>query len=386
MARCFDLPPLPSIIAAELSLVLIWPARKSSPTFTASFVLLPGMAAVYAAHIAALGLLARVDPGRAKNFILYSAGIAVLIFYSVASDPLWATVGAVSWAVPFAVVALSPLRIKVVVLRCAALAISFSLLLGSGALLYIGTLTQYTARVYFSALLERAFAPSYVSILFSSPYAKYYYELCIAGWLLGLVFRCGSEACARCNGFRCFRLLFALRVCVRPPGCELVILPLPFMRAPARLFMVSAFAGYWSAGQWIISRILMSSRALPPRILFVIGRVRQFMGTNIRPPFGTALPSSIGVQRPAMGAWLLFMAGLVAVAVVPMGSALFARERAKIVLAQYYTSPWPNEPELAAYLQLPAFRWGGRIAARRCSCQTTPSPWPIFGTRGADHQ
>jgi hypothetical protein len=362
MARCFDLPPLPSIIAAQLSLVLFGPVGPLL-TFTASFVLLPGMAAVYAAYIAALGLLARVDPDRVKKFILYSAAIAALIFYSVATDPLWSTVAAISWAVPFALVALSPLRIKAVILRCAALVISFALLLGSGALLYIYTLTQYTARVYFSALLERRFAPSYVSILLSSPYGKYYYELCILGWVIGLVSAVGRVRVLVVTGSAAFIsfLFYAVAFVLLDVNWWL---PLPFYveHSLAPLFMVSAVAGYWSAGEWIIRGIPLSQRTLLPSVMDVrllamqrwflplIGSAREFIRTCIRPPLATATPNSIGVQRPAMRAWLLFMVGLVAVAVVPIGSALFARERAKIVLAQYYTSPWPNEPELAAYL------------------------------------
>ena len=126
MARCFDLPPLPSIIAAQLSLVMFGPVGPLL-TFTASFVLLTGMAAVYAPYIAALGLLARIDPGPAKEFVLYTAAIAALLFYSLCCDPLWSIVGGMSWAVPFAVVALSPLRIDAVVIRCAALGASLGL-------------------------------------------------------------------------------------------------------------------------------------------------------------------------------------------------------------------------------------------------------------------
>jgi len=186
MARCFDLSPLPSIIAAQLSLVLFGPIGPLL-SFTASFVLLTGMAAVYAPYIAALGLLARLGPGRIRDFVWYTAGITVLIFYSLCCDPLWSTVGGIGWAVPFAVVALSPLCFKAILTRCAALGVCLALLLVSGALLYVYTLTQYTSRVYFSVLVERAFAPSFASSLFSSPYAKYYYGLCLLGWIVGLV-------------------------------------------------------------------------------------------------------------------------------------------------------------------------------------------------------
>src|SRR6266478_8636873 len=121
MARCFDLPPLPSVIAAQLCLVWFGPIGPLLG-FTASFVLMPGLAAVYAPYMLALGLLARLEPGRVRNVLLITAAIAALIFYSLYCDPLWGVVTAISWAVPLTVVAFSPLRIKAIVLRCAALA------------------------------------------------------------------------------------------------------------------------------------------------------------------------------------------------------------------------------------------------------------------------
>src|ERR1700724_3279277 len=77
MARCFDLPPLPSVIAAQLCLVWFGPI---SPLlgFTASFVLMPGLAAVYAPYMLALGLLARLEPGGLWNFLPMTAAIAAM--------------------------------------------------------------------------------------------------------------------------------------------------------------------------------------------------------------------------------------------------------------------------------------------------------------------
>src|SRR5207244_11849225 len=141
MARCFDLPPLPSLIAAQLCLVWFGPIGPLL-AFTASFVLMPGLAAVYAPYMLALGLLARLDPGRVRNVLLITAAIAALIFYSLYCDPLWSVVTAIGWAVPLTVVAFSPLRIKAVLLRCAALVVTLALLTLSGPLLYAYTLPQ----------------------------------------------------------------------------------------------------------------------------------------------------------------------------------------------------------------------------------------------------
>src|SRR5262245_13113108 len=190
MARCFDLPVIPSVVAAQLCLLWFGPIGPLLG-FTASFVLLPGLAAVYAPYMVALGVLARLDSSRARSVLLTGAAIAALIFYSLSCDPLWSVVCAMSWAVPFAVVTLSPLNIKAIVVRGAALALSLVLLIGSGALSYAYTLTQYTARVHFSAVLERAFSIGFGSILFTSANAKFYYLACILGWVVGLAFAAG---------------------------------------------------------------------------------------------------------------------------------------------------------------------------------------------------
>src|SRR3984893_2251225 len=68
MARCFDLPPLPSVIAAQLCLLWFGPIGPLLG-FTASFVLMPGLAAVYAPYMLTLGLLARLEPGGLWNFL-----------------------------------------------------------------------------------------------------------------------------------------------------------------------------------------------------------------------------------------------------------------------------------------------------------------------------
>src|SRR5262245_43744686 len=95
MARCFDLPPLWSAIAAQLSLLWFGPIGPFL-TFTASFVLLPGLAVVYAPFLVALGLLARCDPDRWRRFLLCAAGIIALLLYSLYCDPLWSVVAALS--------------------------------------------------------------------------------------------------------------------------------------------------------------------------------------------------------------------------------------------------------------------------------------------------
>jgi hypothetical protein len=138
MVRCFDLPPLPSVIAAQFCFVWFGPIGPLLG-FTASFILLPGLGAVYAPYMLALGALARLEPAGIRNFVLVAAVSAALVWYSLYCDPLWSVVTAISWGVPFAVVAFSPLRLKAIVLRCSALTITVVLLVLSGLLLYVYT-------------------------------------------------------------------------------------------------------------------------------------------------------------------------------------------------------------------------------------------------------
>jgi hypothetical protein len=90
MARCFDLPRIPSIIAAQLSIVLFGPAVRALD-FVPSFASIPGLAVVYAPHLLAFGLLAKVSPEWPQ--VLSIAGVLLgLLFYSLYCDPLWTMV------------------------------------------------------------------------------------------------------------------------------------------------------------------------------------------------------------------------------------------------------------------------------------------------------
>jgi len=108
MTRCFDVPIVPSVIAAQLSIVLFAPLLFLFELSTV-FSLMVGNAVVYAPYMVALGLLARLEPGSWRRFSLIRAGIFTLLLYSICCDPLWSLVCASSWALPFAIVALSPM-------------------------------------------------------------------------------------------------------------------------------------------------------------------------------------------------------------------------------------------------------------------------------------
>src|SRR5262249_31990568 len=119
MARLFDLPRLPSIIAAQLRIMLFGVAAMAL-AFSPVFVSIPGLAVVYAPHLLALGLLARVSPNRPQVFII-AGGILVLLLYSLYCDPLWTMVSGAAWIVPFGVVTFGSLRRDTILVRCAVL-------------------------------------------------------------------------------------------------------------------------------------------------------------------------------------------------------------------------------------------------------------------------
>ena len=184
MARCFDVPRLPSIAAAQLSLMLFGSAALALG-FAVVYVSIPGLAVVYAPHMLAFGLLARLSPERPQVFVV-GAALFALLAYSLYCDPLWTLVSGIAWIVPFAVVTFSPLRRETILVRCAVLGGSLAVLLLSGALEYAYSLSQYTARVQFPDLLRRPPDAVFASAVVSSKYAKYFYYACVLGWVLGM--------------------------------------------------------------------------------------------------------------------------------------------------------------------------------------------------------
>jgi len=208
MARCFDLPRTPSALAAQSCIVLFGPLVLLA-SGTTVFAQQPGFAVVYAPLMVALGVLARVDPGRLGPFLLRTSFILLLLLYSVYSDPLWSIIGGISWSAAFMIVAFSPLRWRPILVRCASLGCCGVVLLASGVLEYLYTLPRYTARLEFAGLLVRPANVIYASVLFTSEYAKYWYGACIFGWTLGLLSVRGRPRVLVTAGLGSFGCLFA---------------------------------------------------------------------------------------------------------------------------------------------------------------------------------
>jgi hypothetical protein len=243
MARCFDLPRIPSIITAQLSIVLFGPAVRALG-FVPSFASIPGLAVVYAPHLLAFGLLAKVSPER-PQVLLIAGGLLGLLFYSVYCDPLWTMVSGLAWIMPFAVVTFSPLDRDTILARCAVLGGCAAALLLSGALEYVYSLSQYTARVQF-ADLDRSRLPEYTSVLFRSQFASYFYGSCALGWVLGILLLRGRPRILALTG-AASGLSFFMYACAYMYSAGHWWLPIPIYieHTLFPLFWTAAIAGYF---------------------------------------------------------------------------------------------------------------------------------------------
>jgi hypothetical protein len=255
---------------------------------------------------------------------LITAAIFGLLFYSVCCDPLWSIVCCLSWALPFAIVALSPMRPNAVLVRCAALVCCIILLGISGAADYLLTLVQYSLRVQFPTVVDRFRIPNLeASGLFYSPYMKYFYLVWALGWLLGLLTLRGRARVLVVAGVvTCGALLTEIVIYLLLQNASWTV-PLPVYTEQSlfALFVVSAVAGYWGA---------LRAAALWAR------NASSWPAVLHRPKGANA----------TSWAWLAkATAAFAVVAVLPAAVASYATSRPPYVLA-----PWPNEPELEQFL------------------------------------
>jgi hypothetical protein len=246
MARCFDVPVLPSMLAAQLSIILFGPLAYLF-FFYQVFWINPGIAIVYAPVLLALGVLVRLEPGRMRDFVLATAAIFALLLYGLSCDPLWVMISAIGLAGAFAVVVLSPLRVRPILIRCAALGCCLVLFLLTGVIGYVYTLTQYTARVLFSLASEAEIIGA--SIVFISPKtAGSYYGLCAVGWLLGLLLARGRVRVLAIVGLVSFATVVVYSTTYLLIHKWWLLLPLYVEHCLFPLFTMAAMAGYWAAG------------------------------------------------------------------------------------------------------------------------------------------
>src|SRR5262245_16754390 len=332
MARLFDLPRLPSVVAAQLSIMLFAPAARAL-AFSAVFVSIPGLAVVYAPHLLALGLLARLSPNRPQVFII-AAGILALLFYSLYCDPLWTMVSGVAWIVPFAVVTFGPLRRDTILVRCAVLGGCVAVLLLSGALEYVYSLSQYTARVQFPDLSQRARSLETTSVFFVSAYAKYFYWACAPGWALGIWRLLGRPrllvltAAVSALSFLAYAAAY-----LHLAGNWWLPVPIYIEHALFGLFWTGAIAGYWGGLEALAAG------------------ARRWMNASDGVGLGAGLqrirlPSLSSAQAAAATA-IMAVAAASIVPAIPIAKTLrYPKE-----LAKYWHEGWPDEPELRQFLE-----------------------------------
>jgi len=279
MARCFDLSPLASAIAAQSSIYLFG-VHALLNGFATVFVAGPGLAVVYAQFMLALGLLARIEAAQPARWLRLTAALIFLLLYALYCDPLWSMIGGISWAVAFAAVTLAPLQWRTILARGAALACCALVLAASGAAEYLYSLSQYTSRVQFPTLSPRPPAIGYASMLFTSPDATSYYGACLIGWALGLVACAGRPrvlVVAGVASFACLAGYAAAYVAIQADWW----LPLPIYveHCLYPLFATAAAAGYWGAAAHVgaflshlAGRAWAGARGAQPQPLDVIPR------------------------------------------------------------------------------------------------------------------
>jgi hypothetical protein len=335
MARCFDVPVVPSLLAAQASIALFAPSAMFLQLSTV-FCLTVGHAVVYAPYMIALGLLGRLEPGSWRAFAIITVGIAAALFYSIACDPLWSMICGFAWAAPFAVVTFASLHPRTVLVRCAALGAFFVLLLVSGWATYLYTISQYTARVQFSESLDRVRAPDInLSVLYYSPYVKYFYFACAAGWVMGLLTLRGRPRIFVLAGLVAAGALLIYDVIYLLPLKVAWRLPLPVYieHSLFALFTATAAAGYWGllargawAGRWLVTRLMRRGGLNVPHL-----------------PEATGVPAPTRVRYAAIGLSILVAAA------IPVAVANWALTRGP-AYAEYYHDNWSDEPELQQFL------------------------------------
>jgi hypothetical protein len=387
MARCFEVGIIASVIAAQSCIVLFAPTVLVLQLPTV-FCINPGNAVAYAPHMVALGLLARIELGSWRRIALITAVIFSLIFYSLYCDPLWTMVDGISWAVAFAVVVLCPLHLWTIALRAGALACCGVVLFLTGALEYLRTLSQYTARVQFPAVADRPRMVEFVSSAFISPSTKYFYLASAVGWFLGIVLLRGRPRAfcvAAVVTFLCY-VGYATGYLLLEGAPWVPPIPTYVEQSVLPLYLAAGVVGYWGAIRAATHRSmdpllqlasvrfhgflqqlrsclhLMVQRT---RIAAIhLGKLRfarsllplsRLLAPHVPPPASSV---ALGVARPGIR-FVFLAAGLIAVGVIPAALARFAKHHSS-EYADRWNEPWPNEPELVKYFESNIGRTIGR--------------------------
>ncbi len=371
MARCFDLPRLPSIVAAQLSIMLFAPAVVAL-AFTVTLHSIPGLAVVYAPHLLAFGLLARLSPDRPQMFFL-AGGLFASLFYSLYCDPLWTMVSGLAWVIPFGFVTFSPLHREMILVRCAVLGSCVAILFLSGALEYVYSLSQYTARVQFPDLMPRPWNGNHASTVFVSKFAKHFYWACVCGWALGIVLLRGRpRILVLAAALSALSFLAYYTAYLHQESNWWLPLPIYIEHALFALFWTAAVAGYWRglealavcARHWLRATVsagpglaFAAALSLPGLAFAAALSLRARYRLSIRVQMSFKPLHHIGASwwrarlpslSPRQAAVATAIAAVLAASVVPAFPIAKALRYPK-TLSPYWREDWSNEPELRQF-------------------------------------
>lgn len=337
MARCFDLPVVVSALAAQACIILFSPAlfiidmpRNFSPT--------PADAVTYAPYMLALGALARLKSSSSLREVLWiSAAISVCVLYSIYCDPAFTMIAASSWVMAFVCVTLLPLGSRGILMRGGALALAFGVLTISGAAVYLYTISEYSSRVQYAAVVDRVRSLPLVTHFNALENEYYFYVAFIALWICGLVTARGRTrvlvAAAALSWV--FYLVYAAIYILIVDSPWLSPIPLYVEQCLFVLFMTGAIAGAWATLHCLGS---YACRLFPAAYEKIIRRPPHSEGLDER-----ARPIGRSSGWAVFG--LIFAVG--AIAIIPSRFALLARPDS---LGYDLYWPWASEPELVALL------------------------------------
>src|SRR5262249_54154249 len=150
------------------------------------------------------------------------------------------------WAAAFATVTVSPLHLRTILVRAAAIGCCLAVLLLSGAAEYLYTLAQYTARVQYAYAFDRPHEAGYVTAMTYSHNMMSFYLYFMSGWLIGLLTLRGRLSMlppAAAVSFAVWVLFSIVFLLLNVPWSAPI--PIYLEHALFPLYLGAAFVGYW---------------------------------------------------------------------------------------------------------------------------------------------
>jgi len=242
-------------------------------------------------------------------------------------------VSGVAWIVPFGVVTFAPLRRDTILVRCAVLGGCVAVLLLSGALEYVYSLSQYTARVQFPDLLQRPRALETTSFFFLSKYAKYFYWTCAPGWVLGIwLLRGRPRILALAAAVSALAFLAYSTAYLYLEGNWWLPVPIYIEHALFALLWTGAIAGYWGGLEALAAD------------------VHRWMHATDRAGRGAGLRRiRLPLLSPGQGAAAAAIMAVVVASIVPAVPIAKTLKYPK-GFVPYWHEDWSDEPELRQFL------------------------------------